>query len=315
MRTPNNSFFFLENSRLHVSIWPTIGAKIASLLDRKHGREWLWTNPLLPIRPPRYGESYVREHDSGGFDECFPAVAEGHYPAGPWKGTVIPDHGELWGLAWECRTSENQIKLVAEGRRFPYRFERTATLSQDAPELRLHYRAKNLAGHPFPFIWSAHPLLDIRPRMRLLLPESSPFIVYGASKPELGTRGTPLRWPHHAGHDLSLIPEATAGIALKLCGLAPKRGWVGLHDPETQTTLRMEYDPQEIPHLGLWLNLGGWTPFADKPAYFNLGLEPCIGMGDDLQLAMEQFKAYGQIPAHGAVEWNLTLRLIEETLT
>lgn len=304
----------LENPQLEVVIRPEIGGKIARLFDRVHGREWLWKNPLLPYRPPHYGATYVREHDSGGFDECFPAIAEGPYPTKPWQGTVIPDHGELWGLPWVGEVAEREAKLVVEGRRFPYRFERTATLAADAPELTLSYRVRNLAPQPFPFIWSAHPLLSIRPGMRLLLPEGSPLMVYGASKPELGERGTSLRWPHHQGHDLSVIPEAREGIALKLCGPSPERGWVGLHDPETHTTLRLDYDPQEIPHLGLWLNYGGWTPFEDQPAYFNLGLEPCIGMGDDLGFAMEQFQAYGQIPAHGAVEWKLTLRLIEETL-
>jgi galactose mutarotase-like enzyme len=304
----------LENALLRLSVIPEAGGKIVSLLDRRTGREWLWRNPFLPLCVPTYGTSYVLEHDSGGFDECFPAVAEGAFPSAPWQGVAIPDHGELWGLGWDCRREGDTLVMGVDGLRFPYHFERTLTLAPDAAAVHLAYRAVNRAPFPFPFVWSSHPLLAIAPGMRLLLPDGAPLRVFGASSPELGALGTPLQWPKLQHLDLATVPAPDAGYAVKLFGPAPECGWVGLHDPETCSTMRFEFDPHTIPHLGLWLNMGGWTPREGQAPYFNLGIEPCIGAGDDLALAVQHYRAHGVIPPKGEREWSMTLRLVEEAL-
>lgn len=303
----------LANAHLSVEALPGAGGKLTSLRDSS-GREWLWRSPRLPLKAPTYGASYVREHDSGGFDECFPSVAEGPFPAEPWRGVAIPDHGELWGLAWDCERTEHGLTMGVDGVRFPYRFERSLMLCADAPEVRLRYRVLNRAPFPFPFIWSSHPLLAIRPGMRLLLPEGALMRVYGGSDPAFGACGATLTWPMLAGRDLSRLPGPEAGYSVKLFGDSPSRGWVGLHDPRSATTLRMEYDPERVPQLGLWLNMGGWTPFEGETPYYNLGLEPCIGAGDDLDLAIHRFGSYGVLPPKGELGWELTLRLVPETL-
>ncbi|HEY9898408.1 MAG TPA: DUF5107 domain-containing protein [Pantanalinema sp.] len=304
----------LENPHLRLSVVPEAGGKIASLVDRSTGREWLWSNPALPLRAPAYGSSYVLDHDSGGFDECFPAIAEGAFPSAPWQGVEIPDHGELWGLSWDCRRDGLSLAMGVDGVRFPYRFERTLTLLPDAAAVRLAYRVINRAPFPFPFVWSSHPLLAIAPGMRLLLPEGTPLRVFGASDPALGDLGAPLRWPLLQHLDLATVPGPEAGYAVKLFGPSPERGWVGLHDPATRSTLRFEYDPLTIPHLGLWLNMGAWSPREDRAPYFNLGIEPCIGAGDDLALAVRRYRAHGVIPPRGEREWSMTVRLVQETL-
>ncbi|MBO9539242.1 hypothetical protein J7643_01465 [bacterium] len=305
----------LDSAALSLTVIPEAGGKIARLEDRRTGRDWLWHNPLLPVRVPTYGASYVRDHDSGGFDECFPAIAEGPFPDAPWQGVAIPDHGELWGLGWECeQEGPLSLRMGVDGVRFPYRFERRLILDPKEAVLRLDYRVINRAPFPFPFIWSSHPLLAISPGMRLLVPDETSLRVFGASESGLGERGTPMRWPFLQHLDLSTMPGPEAGYAVKLFGQAPARGWVGLHDPKTRTTLRFEYDPQSITHLGLWLNMGGWSPFEDQAPYFNLGLEPCIGAGDDLELAVRQYREHGVIPPMGERAWSMTLRLVEEIL-
>ena len=81
----------LENDLLSLEILPEIGGKISSLFDKSSKREWLWTHPSLQRRPPVYGESYVENLDSGGWDEIFPSVS----PCRLEDGTRIPDHGDL----------------------------------------------------------------------------------------------------------------------------------------------------------------------------------------------------------------------------
>lgn len=300
----------LSDDSLEARILPELGGKIASLIDRATGRDWLWKNPHLPFERPRPGASYVREHDSGGFDECFPAVSEGIYPAGPWQGLEIPDHGELWTVGWDARACEGGLHMRARTRVFPIGFERTASLMEG--RLRLDYRVSNPTEHAFPFLWSSHPLLALEEGMRILLPEGHGLEVYGSER--LGDRHAPVTWPHagepHSGPHanavaLDLSRPSRQGWAAKLSGPAPARGWVGLAHGSRQ--LRMTYDPHRVTDLGLWLNMGGWRGVPGAAPYFNLGLEPCIGWGDDLDYALAHGLRHGVLPGHQEAQWWLEL--------
>lgn len=290
----------LRDEHLEATVLPGHGGKIASLIDRRTGRDWLWRNPYLDLKRPLPGASYVTEHDTGGFDECFPAVSEGPYPSPPWQDRRIPDHGELWAVPWEATLSEEAVTMVASTREFPMRFERRIALREGT--LRLDYRVTNPTDHPFPFIWSSHPLLALEDGMRILLPEAHPLEVYGSNR--LGDRHTHLVWPFVAGLDLSRV--ARSGWSAKLVGPAPARGWVGLTHQDR--LLRLGFDPAQVTELGLWLNMGGWCPLPGKAPYFNLGLEPCIGWGDDLAYAIARGLNHGVLPPHGERRWFLELR-------
>lgn len=295
--------WLLSDDRLRVEVLPAHGGKILSLVDAQTGRDWLWKNPYLDLVPPDITASYVMAHDSGGFDECFPAVSEGPYPASPWQDRRIPDHGELWAVAWDAERTQDGLLMVARTQRFPVRFERRLMLREGT--LRLEYRVSNPTSDPFPFIWSAHPLLALEEGMRIELPDGHPLEVYGSDK--LGDRHTRLTWPHAAGLDLSRVSRG--GWSAKLAGPAPERGWVGLTHRDRM--LRVGYDPAQVPDLGLWLNMGGWCPLPGRDAYFNLGLEPCIGWGDDLSYAITRGLSHGVLPPREERRWFLELAFEE----
>jgi galactose mutarotase-like enzyme len=302
-RAEDPEILSLADDQLEVAILPAHGGKLIRLVDRRTGRDWLWTNPYLTRKPLDVAASFVRDHDTGGFDECFPAVSEGPYPASPWQDRRIPDHGELWAVPWDAMRTEDGWMMVARTTRFPVRFERRIGL--EAGTLRLDYRAFNPTEHPFPFIWSAHPLFALEEGMRILLPDGHPLEVFGSDR--LGDRHTPVRWPNAAGLDLSRVSRA--GWSAKLAGPAPERGWVGLTHQDR--TLCLSYDPAQVTDLGLWLNMGGWCPIPGKAPYFNLGLEPCIGWGDDLAYAVTHGLSHGVLPPHGERRWRLELRFVD----
>lgn len=307
--------YLLDNGLVRAVVVPSLGGKIASLIDARTGREWLWQNPHLEPRPAEFGASYVARHDTGGFDECFPSVGATRYPAGPWDGTPIPDHGEIWSQAWKadayCDGEQLELRLTTHGVRFPYRFERTIHMVEGEPGLKLSYSAINLTPFPFPFLWSAHPILAVEPGMNLIVPTRD-MTVYASVDDRYGRLGTPQVWPRlvdkdEKARDLSTLPEPGAGIAVKLFGKSPIQGFVAVQDPERRAELRMQFDPTEITHLGLWLNFGGWSGVPGAPPYYNLGLEPCIGAQDDLAVAYHQFKDVGTLPPNGRRNWQLDL--------
>jgi galactose mutarotase-like enzyme len=296
----------LSDEALEVRLLPSHGGKIASLIDRQTGRDWLWKNPYLEPVLPVPGDDFVKDHDTGGFYECFPAVSAGPYPVAPWQDRRIPDHGELWAVPWQVERTEEGLGMIAQTHVFPVRFERRISLRQGC--LRLDYRASNPTEHPFPFIWSAHPLFALEKGMRIDLPEGHVLEVFGSDR--LGDRHTPVCWPHAAGLDLSRAERT--GWSAKLAGRSPERGWVGLTHQDR--TLRVTYDPAQVTDIGLWLNMGGWCPLPGKDPYFNLGLEPCIGWGDDLAYAVSNHLSHGLLAPRGERRWILELRFAPRAL-
>lgn len=80
----------LSNGLLSLTVIPALGGKISSIKYEPAQYEWLWRNPHLPYLTPQYDASFVKLYDTGGLDECFPAVNPGPCPVEPWAGTPIP---------------------------------------------------------------------------------------------------------------------------------------------------------------------------------------------------------------------------------
>ncbi len=301
----------ISNELLSLTVIPALGGKISSITYLPAQHEWLWRNPHLPYTAPQYAASYVEQYDTGGLDECFPAVNPGPAPTEPWTGTLIPDHGELWGQPWECEvTGESgqclSLRMTAYGVRFPYRFERTLTVEAGQSSLRLAYRLTNFTPLPLPFVWAIHPLLNITPGMRLHLPVEQVRLAF-ATDPALGQPGEVLPWPL----DLAQIPPRSSGQAVKL--YTPTLGGSGpittaITDPNSGRSFAFRFDPAEITHVALWLNYGGWSPLAGVSPYYNLGFEPCIGGADTLAEAVACDEV-GRVGARQTKTWQLEIEL------
>ena len=67
----------------------------------------------------------------------------------------------------------------------------------------------------------------------------------------------------------------------------------------------MLFPVEQVPYVGLSINQGGWP--VDRPAYYNLGLEPCNGYPDRLGLAVATGDCAVAAPGE-RVEWSLELR-------
>lgn len=311
--------FVLTNAYIRVCIVPELGGKITSIEHLSTGREWLWSNPYLPKQPVIYGASFTEKYDTGGLDECFPAVSGGEFPTAPWDGVIIPDHGELWCQPWEVEIVESSaeqiiLSLVCYGVRFPYRFERTLIVTAEHAALTLDYQVSNLTTFDMPFIWSIHPILNIEEGMQLLLPGGVETVrVDGATNDFLGRSGSQVDWPlakiaDRQPIDLSRVPAKSFGQAYKLYTLPLKghdRVEAAILDPTAEHSLTFRFRPNEITHVGLWMNYGGWSGCGSKP-YFNLGLEPCIGGTDALPDA-KKLAEYALLPAKQTLDWTLDL--------
>jgi galactose mutarotase-like enzyme len=295
----------LENDRLRVVAVPEVGGKVVSLVDRSSGREWLYQPARAPVRPEP-DEAFTAEN-AYGWDECFPGVSAGTYPADPWRGERLPDHGELWSRAWSLEVEGKSVVTAAEGARFPYGFRRSLRL--DGARLLVDYAVENRSRFPFPFVWLAHPLLATEPGMRLEVAGSPQFRVDSSTGARLPAADEQVAWPPTVAGDgdpldLSIAPDSDVGLALKLyserlqvgaAAIVATDGWLGLR-----------FDPAAVPFLGVWLDYGGWpTP---GQGLYHVALEPSTGDADALEVALDR-RSYSVLPANGGLAWQLELTL------
>lgn len=293
----------LESERLVCKFIPDLGGKMITLTDKRSGREWI--KPARPVTYKKigYGGEYP-DFDRTGFDECFPAIASAEYPYEPWKGAIIPDHGEVWTIPWNWEETDDGIRMWVHGVRFPYIFEKKIAIEDDA--LVILYKVENSSCADFPCFWSAHPIFNIKEGMRVLMPDHSKVVIDFSKNDRLGGYLGEISWPDpldNSGNkvDLSTFGPKSNGTADKIYACHVQNGYAALYDPESRDYLAFMFDTREVPHVGLWSNIGGWP--EGEPDY-NCALEPCSGYPDRLGMGEHQV-----VPAYGELCWTLRLEL------
>lgn len=298
----------LSNATMSLEILPFLGGKIISVRSLVTGREFLLP-PRRPYARPAYGGAFA-DFDFSGWDECFPAIAADPYPDEPWKGSLVPDHGEVWALPWSWRYRDGVLHMAVHGVRFPYRLERWLDLR--APDhLRVRYRASNLSPFPFRCLWSPHPMLAPAPSWRIIMPAKGPVRVDSSLGNRLGAHLDEVAWPvcGDAGQRemrLDNVGPSGQGYAYKVFATGLTHGWAGVHDTETDEALLFTFSPAAIPYVGLAVATGSPDPEASL-GYYAI-VEPCNGWPDSLATAVVKGASI-TLPPLGSRSWEFQLRV------
>lgn len=289
-----------------LTILPQLGGKISSI--RLKGRELL-QQPIGPMEP-RTRTMAFDESDASGWDECLPSVAACTMPFADGEAR-IPDHGDLWRVEWarDCgiprlgsgQASEPEdrddaaaksISLRARCFSLPLELERTVSL-QERPggwRLGLFYTLTNTGTHAAPWSWAAHPLFAVDPGDCINLPNSiSSLRLEGSAARRLGQKGDEVNWPvarlanGNGEADLRFVPGPNSGVGEKLFAgpMAGDIGWCELLRPRARVAIRVSFQTEKTPYLGLWLCDGGWP---DRPGLKQhcLAIEPATAPVDSL---------------------------------
>lgn len=310
---PARSFPFVEvaGGESRVLVLPTLGGKIAELWLA--GRQWLWTNPVIPYSQGVDGESYVETADSGGMDDCVPTIGACRVPGWvrTFGGAELPEHGELWAQEpdVDVRTSASGhlVRCRWNGVRMPYRFDREVRVDTSGV-VHFSWEMHNDTHERMPFVWAAAPLFPLTDDTRLVLPEGSRLRVFARHGIDLGEVRSEHKWPVIRGggkvHDFTEPASVAKKYACKLF-LDVKEGDAVLR--EATHELRFSWDPSEVPHVGVWINKKGWTPFRDEQPYLNLGLQPGIGAPDTMVEALGDWKSAAWLDAGSSRRWSMKL--------
>ncbi len=313
----------MENESIAVSFLPGLGGKMVELKSKKTNTQFLQQpfNPNTDYHKSDYGTAFETS-DASGFDECFPSVEPAIYNqsfAGEAQEIQIPDHGEVWSAAWNYEIRSDKLILSVNGKQLDYTFQKTISLSENV--VHLEYKLINLSDSSFHYLWSSHPLLNIHPGDKILLPdEVSEVFLNWASNTEYGTYGDFLSWPtlnqnnkHHTEIiDFSIVQNRTFGKAFKLFTDKLISNQAGIYLKENDETLLFHFDPKKIPFLGIWLCYGGWPDNSDRK-HFTVGLEPTSGRPDSLAKAVSS-ETCKIIEGNETHQWYLDISLWEGEL-
>lgn len=284
----------LCNPRISITVLPELGGKIYEILDLETGRDWLWKNPYINLRHPSPGMDYERDLDSGGWDEilfsvkpCTLAVSHNH-------SLSIGDHGNVVDRAWRHvekgvnNCGEAICDLISEGQSPDFKFQRRIVLDIEQPRFSIEYSLRNSGSTSWPWMWCAHPLLNIDDGMHIHLQQGQQIrtVSNGVTGPVTDQAWPDLSMPNGESINLTKVfesPGGTDGLCQKLYVKSEKQ--VCLSTADGEESFNMMYDPQSLPWLGLWINNNGWSGCGSKP-YRNLGIEPSTTPHDCLTEAV-----------------------------
>lgn len=299
----------LENDSIRTVVVPGVGAKIVSLYDKRTECEWLVDPRNRPFKKLSYGVDFV-DQDMSGWDEMFPTIVACDYPAtGEKHSTPLPDHGEVWSLSWISEPAGNDaICLSVEGKALHYRLTRTMFFSA-RNTLQLDYELENLSQETIPYLWSAHPQFECGNEAEIVLPDpvrevcNTIPVEYGWGEPE-----TRYGWPVALNPEGQRVPINRTGPSslnqARKFFVVPEISvsWAGLIRHPGQEWLQLNWDPGQLPYLGVWVDEGKISHAAV------VALEPMTGFYDSLSVAWDKRRVATIGPAETKT-WSLFVQV------
>jgi galactose mutarotase-like enzyme len=307
----------VKNEFLAVSVMPDAGGHIAELIDLRTGRNWLWSNPAIPITEQRTAEDYGRELDSGGWDEILFSIKPFTLTTSDGVQQAIPDHGDLIRRRWavhDWHEGDRVLSMSVSGDTLDYRFSRVITLAENSPRIVIDYSFANNGDFAWPLYWCAHALLDVDADTTIRVDGSPPYRVEGPIDQFPGGEPVP-HWPLLRDRNARTVDlsqcfsdsKDDTAFACKLFVKTPDSGRVSVHHSTGHESLTMNVDGAVLPWLGLWVNNGGWSG-CDAEPYRNLGLEPSTAAYDSVGEAIDS-NGIPWIQPGETRRWKLNLEL------
>lgn len=289
----------IENDALQIEVWPHIGGKVSSVVDKADGYNLLFNYPAELPESSQYDLAFAKSWYAG-WDECFPAIARSRYIGHPYDGIAVPDHGELWGIPTTAAIpTRHGITTVWHGLRFGYQFMRKLYL--DGSTIVADYALTNFAPFDFHFVWAIHALMSMESPAELKLSGSTAFRYdHDADDTDVQKAFT---WPLVAeGQDLSHPRGLPDRKAWKVFGTEPVSGPAVVLYPSRGRQVSIEYATNDGPaaYWGIWINTGG------RYRHRHFTIEPTTGRYGEIDRCIRDHSA-GVVAPSGRTEWTVRM--------
>jgi hypothetical protein len=286
----------IENDAIRMEVWPQVGGKISSIIDKADNTELMFTYPTEIPDTPHYDANYA-DHWHSGWDECFPAIGRGPYPRHPYAQISVPDHGELWGIPVTTAVpAKDGITIVWHGLRFGYRLTRKLYL--EASTIHAEYTLVNLAPFEFRFVWASNPLMSLSPQVQFQAGSKSFRLSHQGSEVEINSE---FNWPRGEAGEMFDAPNALpAKKVWKIFSVDPISTPFVVAYPDRNRKISMEYRSEDklAAYWGIWINTGGWAGNR------HFAVAPTTGRFDRIDQSVQDDSA-GKVPSFGRRSWSM----------
>ena len=295
----------IESDVLKIQFLPENGAKISSLFYKPLEKECFVQREGDQFRKQPYDGVYLKA-DGAGFDDMFPNIDEYYYDKYPWKGTRLPDHGEVWFLPWDVEVQKEKLYFKVNGIRLPYILEKWVSMPHKNT-LRIEYKATNPTPFDMDFSWAGHVMLNTEEGAQIYLPDDlkNAYCTYAKSG-FLANYGDEFSWPEAVAKDGS---RATDDVLKYYFKNQLKEGWGAMRCPSDNSIVGISFPPSQVPYMALLHNEGGshdiWG-IDDYCFYF----EPCTSAFDRPDIA----RLHGMdsvLKARSSYSWYLNISVTE----
>lgn len=296
----------MESGLLKAVFIPQQGAKLASLIDKRTGRELIYqNNETIAYRTQPYDGDYL-SGECSGFDDMFPTIEKCCYEAFPWLGAVLPDHGEVWSLAWEYEIKDAVVFAVT-GVRLPYRLEKKVLYPKENI-LRWEYTLTNCSNYDMDVLWAGHIMLEPEKGCRMIFPpEMKKAVCTYSESGTIGRFGEEFEFPvteYNEKSDISVYRGKDADDYQKFYFKEKfQSGWCGVEYPDGRN-LTVRFPVNEVPYCGAVNGEGGTLDLRC------IILEPCTAYFDRPDLA-KKFGADCSLKGKSSKRWYLEIELGE----
>lgn len=255
----NRTAVSIQSNSLKATFLPNDGAKMASLIRIRDGKELLAVKSDKTYRVLEYDGDYVSSECSG-FDDMFPTVDPYTPIEGAYRGITYPDHGESSRIPYQLTVEGEEIVLRACSRLFPITYQKRISIVGDA--IVISYRIENQGEAPFDFLWAGHMMLQGEDGMELITPfgEDAPIEMMFAPEEVDPTSLSKHRLT-------GFVPQHGAAYKFYYTDRM-RQGRFGVKYPDGSRLL-FEVDERKLPYLGIWMNNGSFQDI------YTVTPEPC----------------------------------------
>ena len=214
----------------------------------------------------------------------------------------------LWQEGWDARIEGSVVVMRKELPEIDCWFERRCKL-EEGGALRLDYTIGNEGSEVFKYLYCTHALMAATEASRFELPdEVKKVIVTGGDSYEHLGQHSWIDWPLREEGGFARPWLTNRRSCLKAFAGKMKEGWGVLCHDDTGERLRVEFDTEGLPYLGILVYQDPKTPYKGFENQLFVALEPSSGMGDTIQEAAE-LGELDSIPAGGQVKFWVRFRV------
>ena len=280
----------IENEKLRITVLAGRGGDVVEFLYKPKDMDFAWLtftgvrgNAVDPDAPEQL-DSFMDEYP-GGWQTIFPNGGE----PSEYNGVAMGQHAEVSVVPWEYEILEDtpervSVKFTVFTKRFPYKVEKTFTLTSGSSKCVLEEKVTNLSDQSLRAMWGEHftfgpPFLNTDSRVIIESPAEVMAHKYqgsGVSR-RVGSEDN-FAWPigkDKAGNEIDfskLPPPDTAGEMLYIHNM--QSGKYRVETPSNKLAAEVRWDNQIFPYLWYWQEYGATKGDPWYGHHYNIGLEP-----------------------------------------